>query len=62
MVFASVGYCDPDTSGGELLSNRNEENFFFDAPDYAAPIQASIDQFDLSGHADRDELLEYAKN
>ncbi len=55
-----VGYCDPDTPGGQLLSNRNEENFFFDALDYAAPIQASIDQFDLSGHADRDQLLEYA--
>ena len=55
-----VGYCDPDTPGGQLLSNRNEENFFFDALDYTAPIRASIDQFDLSGHADRDELLEYA--
>lgn len=55
-----VGYCDPDTPGGQLLSNRHEENFFFDVLDYAAPIRASIDQFDLSGHADRDELLEYA--
>ena len=55
-----VGYCDPDTPGGQLLSNRNEKKFFFDTLDYVAPIRASIDQFDLSGHADRDELLEYA--
>ncbi|MEC7273954.1 MAG: MBL fold metallo-hydrolase [Verrucomicrobiota bacterium] len=55
-----VGYCDIDSPGGELLSNRNKENFFFDALDYTAPIRASVDQFDLSGHADRDELLEYA--
>ena len=56
-----VGYCDPDTPGGKLLSNRNEKNFFFNVLDYVAPIRASIDQFDLSGHADRDELLEYAR-
>ena len=56
-----VGYCDPDTPGGELLLNRNEKNFFFNVLDYVAPIRASIDQFDLSGHADRDELLEYAR-
>ena len=55
-----VGYCDPDTPGGQLLSYRNEKKFFFDTLDYVAPIRASIDQFDLSGHANRDELLEYA--
>ena len=57
-----VGYCDPDTPGGQLLKSYDEETtFFFDALDYNAPIRASIDQFDLSGHADRDELLEYAE-
>ncbi len=56
-----VGYCDPDSPGGKLLEERNEATFFFNALDYAAPIRASIDQFDLSGHADREELLEYAE-
>jgi len=56
-----VGYCDPDTPGGQLLENRDDATFFFDALDYSAPIRASIDQFDLSGHADRSELLEYAE-
>jgi Cft2 family RNA processing exonuclease len=56
-----VGYCDPDSPGGQLLEHRKESTFFFDALDYNAPIRASIDQFDLSGHADRSELLEYAE-
>lgn len=56
-----VGYCDPDSPGGQLLDNRDEATFFFDTLDYVAPVRASIDQFDLSGHADRDELLDYAK-
>lgn len=56
-----VGYCDPDTPGGQLLANHGADSFFFDALDYNAPIRASIDRFDLSGHADREELLEYAE-
>lgn len=56
-----VGYCDPDTPGGQLLADRDGATFFFDALDYVAPIRASIDRFDLSGHADREELLEYAE-
>ena len=55
-----VGYCDPDTPGGKLLEQHGDENFFFDALDYVAPLSASIDQFDLSGHANRDELADYA--
>jgi len=56
-----VGYCDPDTPGGKLIEERNEPTFFFDALDYSAPVRASIDQFDLSGHANRGELIEYAQ-
>ena len=56
-----VGYCDPDTPGGKLLSERSNESFFFDALDYLSPLNASIDQFDLSGHAERNQLAEYAE-
>jgi Cft2 family RNA processing exonuclease len=56
-----VGYCDPDTPGGQLLRARDEASYFFNALDYNAPIRASIDRFDLSGHADREELVEYAE-
>jgi Cft2 family RNA processing exonuclease len=55
-----VGYCDPVTPGGQLIHSKDEESFFFDALDYNSPIRASIDRFDLSGHADRHELIEYA--
>lgn len=54
-----VGYCDPDTPGGRLLKTQGT-SFFFEALDYLAPIKASIDQFDLSGHANREQLLNYA--
>jgi Cft2 family RNA processing exonuclease len=55
-----VGYCDPDSPGGKLLEDRDEAPFFFNSLDYSAPIRASIDQYDLSGHADREELFDYA--
>ena len=55
-----VGYCDGDTPGGKLLASRDEGSFFFETLDYLAPIRASIEQFDLSGHADREQLAEYA--
>ena len=57
-----VGYNDPDTPGGKLLASKEaqSEHFYFSAYDYLAPIRASIDKFDLSGHADRESLAEYA--
>ncbi|MBG31443.1 MAG: MBL fold metallo-hydrolase [Opitutae bacterium] len=55
-----VGYCDPDTPGGKLLEKRNGEEFLFEAIDYVTQIKARIRQFDMSGHADRNELLELA--
>lgn len=57
-----VGYCDPDTPGGKLLEEQASGSFFFETMDYIAPIRASIDQFDLSGHADRNELADYAEH
>jgi Cft2 family RNA processing exonuclease len=57
-----VGYCDPDTPGGKLLeaARAREETFLFEALDYRASIEAEVVQYDLSGHADRDELVEFA--
>jgi Cft2 family RNA processing exonuclease len=55
-----VGYCDPETPGGKLLAEVEADSFFFDVLDYSAPRHASIDQFDLSGHANREELADYA--
>lgn len=57
-----VGYCDPDTPGGKLLETRHDESFVFEALDYVAPMRAHVERFDLSGHADREDLIEYARS
>jgi Cft2 family RNA processing exonuclease len=56
-----VGYCDPDTPGGQLLASHPGDDFLFEALDYSTRVKAKIERFDLSGHADRDELVSYAK-
>jgi Cft2 family RNA processing exonuclease len=55
-----VGYCDPDTPGGQLLAARPGDTFVFAAAHVKAKIKAHIERFELSGHADREELLEFA--
>jgi Cft2 family RNA processing exonuclease len=55
-----VGYCDPDTPGGHLLASRPGDDFVFEAIHVKAKVKARIERFELSGHADREELLEFA--
>jgi Cft2 family RNA processing exonuclease len=55
-----VGYCDPDTPGGHLQAANNGESFLFDAVNVKVKLRAQVERFELSGHADREELLEYA--
>lgn len=55
-----VGYCDPDTPGGQLLAAKPGDTFLFEAANVKAKIKAHIERFELSGHADREELLEFA--
>lgn len=55
-----VGYCDPETPGGRLLAARKGETFVFDAANFQTTVRASIERFELTGHADREELLEFA--
>ena len=55
-----VGYCDPDTPGGKLLRVRQGSKFLFKALGKTVPALAGIEKYDLSSHADREELLEYA--
>jgi len=58
--FCFVGYCDPDTPGGRVLAARHGEDFLFEAANYKTKLRAQIERFELSGHADREELLSYA--
>ncbi len=55
-----VGYCDPDTPGGKLLAAKNGDTFVFEAVGVKAKIKARVERFELSGHADREELAEFA--
>jgi Cft2 family RNA processing exonuclease len=55
-----VGYCDPDTPGGKLLATAPGKPFTFSAIDVKTKVQARVERFELSGHAERDELLEFA--
>ena len=55
-----VGYCDPDTPGGKLLAAKPGDTFLFETAHVKAKIKARVERFELSGHADREELLEFA--
>jgi Cft2 family RNA processing exonuclease len=55
-----VGYCDPDTPGGHIIAANNGDQFLFDAVNVKTRIRAHIERFEFSGHATRDELLDFA--
>ncbi|MDP1578866.1 MAG: MBL fold metallo-hydrolase [Candidatus Didemnitutus sp.] len=55
-----VGYCDPDTPGGKLQAVRKGDEFLFAAVNVKSKVRCRIERFELSGHADRDELMDYA--
>jgi Cft2 family RNA processing exonuclease len=55
-----VGYCDPDTPGGKLQRTKPGEKFLFDHLNMDLPLRAKIRKFDLSGHANREELMSFA--
>jgi Cft2 family RNA processing exonuclease len=55
-----VGYCDPETPGGELLAAKPGDEFLFKTANVKTKVKATIERFHLSGHADREELLEFA--
>ena len=59
-TIAFVGYCDPDTPGGQLLATRPGEDFLFQAINVKQKVLARVERFELSGHADREELAEFA--
>lgn len=55
-----VGYCDPDTPGGQLLASEPGEDILFEAANVRVKRRCQVERFELSGHADRDELLDFA--
>ncbi|MBA3849884.1 MAG: MBL fold metallo-hydrolase [Opitutus sp.] len=55
-----VGYADPDTPGGQLQAAKKGEEFLFAASHVKSKVRCQIERFDLSGHADREELVDFA--
>lgn len=55
-----VGYCDPETPGGQLLAAKPGDDFVFEAAHVKTKVKAKIERFELSGHADREELVQFA--
>src|SRR5947207_5413109 len=54
-----VGYADPETPGGRLKCAKLESPFFFSQPAGELTRKCELEDFDLTAHANRDELLEF---
>jgi Cft2 family RNA processing exonuclease len=54
-----VGYADPDTPGGRLKASKPEETFLFSASVGEVTRRCEVLDFDLTAHANREELLEF---
>jgi Cft2 family RNA processing exonuclease len=54
-----VGYTDPDTPGGRLRAARPGETFLFSASGGEVTKLCQIEDFDLTAHANREELLDF---
>ncbi len=54
-----VGYTDPDTPGGRLRAARQGETFLFSPSGGEVTRRCRIDEFDLTAHANRGELLDF---
>lgn len=54
-----VGYADPETPGGRLKATRPGEAFVFSPAVGRLTRQCDLQEFDLTAHANRDDLLEF---
>ena len=54
-----VGYTDPDTPGGRLRVAKPGETFLFSPSGGQVTRRCQIEEFDLTAHANREELLDF---
>jgi len=54
-----VGYTDPDTPGGRLRVSKPGETFFFSPSGGEVTRRCELEQFDLTAHANREEMLDF---
>lgn len=54
-----VGYADPDTPGGRLKAAKPGETFLFSGSGGQLTRNCEVQDFDLTAHANREELLDF---
>jgi len=54
-----VGYADPETPGGRLKSAKQGETFVFSPSAGRVTKRCEVEDFDLTAHANREELLDF---
>lgn len=54
-----VGFADPDTPGGRLKAAKPGEKFLFSPGAGAVTKRCEVQDFDLTAHANREELLDF---
>ena len=54
-----VGYADPSTPGGRLKASQPGETFVFSPSAGAVTRHCDLQEFDLTAHANRDDLLDF---
>jgi Cft2 family RNA processing exonuclease len=54
-----VGYADPDTPGGRLKAAKHGQTFIFSGSGGEVTKRCEVQDFDLTAHANRDELLDF---
>jgi Cft2 family RNA processing exonuclease len=54
-----VGYADPDTPGGRLKAAKHGETFVFSPSAGAVTRKCEVEDFDLTAHANRTDLLDF---
>ncbi|HLP75601.1 MAG TPA: MBL fold metallo-hydrolase [Candidatus Paceibacterota bacterium] len=59
MAVFLVGYTDPDTPGGRLRAAKPGETFLFSPSGGQLTKNCEIEEFDLTAHANREELLDF---
>jgi len=59
MAIFFVGYADPDAPGGRLKASKPGETFLFSASGGEVTRRCEVDEFDLTAHAKRGDLLDF---
>jgi Cft2 family RNA processing exonuclease len=54
-----VGYTDPDTPGGRLRAASKDVPFLFSASGGEAVRRCELEEFDLTAHANREDLVDF---